>query len=65
MDDAKVATMHAIAPRHRKAAIVLAAVQGEAHSRRPRGRPGPPLRAMAVTDLVGTEECAAFDRTAE
>jgi hypothetical protein len=48
--------MHAIAPRHRKAAIVLAAVKGEAPSRRPRGRRGPPLRAMAVTDLVGKEE---------
>ena len=56
IDDAKIATMHAIAPRDRKAAIVLAAVQGEALSRRPGGRPGPPLRAMAVTDLVGTEE---------
>jgi hypothetical protein len=48
--------MHAIAPRDRKVAIELAAVQGEAHSRRPRGRPEPPLRAMTVTDLVGTEE---------
>jgi hypothetical protein len=35
---------------------VLAAVKGEALSRRPRGRPGPPLRAMAVTGMVGMEE---------
>jgi hypothetical protein len=54
--DVKIATVHAIAPRDRKAAIVLAAVQGEALSRRPSGRPGLPLRATAVMDLVGTEE---------
>src|SRR6202012_6206441 len=54
--NAKIATMHAIAPRDRKAAIVLSAVQGEALSRRPNGCPGPPLRAMAVVDMVGTEE---------
>src|ERR1700686_1793337 len=52
----KIATMHATAPRDRKPAIVLAAVQGKAHLRRPRGRPGPPLRAMAVAKVVGTEE---------
>jgi hypothetical protein len=56
IDNAEIATMQAIAPRDRKAAIVLTAVQGKALSRRPRGRPGPTLRAMAVTDLVGTEE---------
>ena len=54
--DAKIATMHAIVPRDRKAAIVLAAVQGKALSRRPRGRPGPPLRATAIANVVGTEE---------
>jgi hypothetical protein len=54
IDDTKIATMYAIAPRDRKPAIVLATVQGEAHSRRPRGRPRPTLRAMAVAKLVGT-----------
>src|ERR1700730_13846494 len=54
--DVTIATVHAIAPRDRKAAIVLAAVQGETLSRRPIGRPGPPLRAMAVAGMVGTEE---------
>src|SRR3979411_2856718 len=34
-DDAKIATMHTIAPRDLKAAIVLAAVKGEALARRP------------------------------
>jgi len=38
-DDAKIATMQSIVPRDRKAAIVLAAVKGEALARRPNGRP--------------------------
>ena len=46
--DAKIATMHAIALRGRNAAIVLAAVKGEALARRPDGSTGPTLRAMAV-----------------
>src|ERR1700730_17869778 len=48
--------MHAIDPRDRKAAIVLAAIKGEALSRRPGGRPRLPLRATAVAKVVGTEE---------
>ena len=39
IDDAKITTMHTIVPRDRKAAIVLAAVKGEALARRPDGRP--------------------------
>jgi len=35
IDDARVTTMHTIATRDRKAAIVLAAVKGEALVRRP------------------------------
>ena len=49
IDDAKIATMHVIAPRDREAAIV-------ALSRRPGGRPGPPLRTTAVAMVVGMEE---------
>jgi hypothetical protein len=48
--------MRSIVPRDRKAAIVLAAVKGEALARPPGGRPGPPLRATAVQMLAGTEE---------
>jgi hypothetical protein len=48
IDATKITTMHSIVPRDRKAAIVLATVKGEALARRPDGRPGPPLRAMAV-----------------
>src|SRR5258708_7447113 len=64
IDDAKIATMHAIAPNDRKAAIVLAAVKGEALSPRPRGRPGQPPRATAVAKVVGTEEwcCVGSNR---
>jgi len=47
---------HAATRRSRKPAIVLADVQGKAHLRRPRGRPGPPLRAATVRALVRTEE---------
>ena len=36
-------------------ATVLAAIQGKAASRRPFGRPGRPLCAVASTMLVGTE----------
>jgi hypothetical protein len=43
-------------PNERKRAAVLAPVQGKAASRRPFGRPGPPLRATAAQLLVGTEE---------
>ena len=50
------AERHVAARRSRKPAIVLAAVQGKARSRRPRGRPGPSLRAMAVASLIETEE---------
>jgi hypothetical protein len=39
VDAAKITTMHSIVPRDRKAAIVLAAVKGEALARRPGGRP--------------------------
>ena len=60
IDDAKIATMHTIVPRDRKAAIVLAAVKGEALTRRPDGRPGPPLRATAVRTLAGTKEWSVF-----
>src|SRR5438445_9866962 len=48
--------IHVAARRSRKPAIVLAAAQGKAPLRRPRGCPGPPQCTMAVTDLVGTEE---------
>jgi hypothetical protein len=48
--------MHTIVPRDRKHAVVLAAVKGEALSRRPRGRLGPPLRATAIAKMIGTEE---------
>jgi hypothetical protein len=54
--NAEIATMHTIVPRDRKRAVVLAAVKGEALSRRPRGRPGPPLSATAVAKMVGTQE---------
>jgi len=57
---AKIATMHATVLRDRKAAIVLAAVKGEAPARRPDGRPGPPLRATAVQIPAGTEEWSVF-----
>lgn len=50
IDDARVTTMHTIATRDRKAAIVLAAVKAEAPTRRPDGRPGPPLRAPLGRD---------------
>ena len=39
--DAKIATIHTIVLRDRKAAIVLTAVKGKALARRPDGRPGP------------------------
>jgi len=39
IDDTKIVTKHSIGPRDRKAAIVLAAVKGEALARRPDGRP--------------------------
>jgi len=52
--------MHRATPRDRNAAIVLAAVKGSALARRPDGRPGPPLRAMAAKILAGTEEWTAF-----
>jgi hypothetical protein len=52
--------MHSIVPRCRKAAIVLAAVKGEALARRPDRRPGAPLRATAVQLLAGTEEWSVF-----
>ncbi len=50
--------------RSREPAIVLTAVQGEAQLRRPRGRPGPPLRTTAAAKVVGTEEwcCVRSDR---
>jgi hypothetical protein len=54
IDAAKITTMHMILPMDRKAAIVLAAVKGEALARRPDGRPGPPLRATAVQILART-----------
>ncbi len=47
-DDAMIATVHSIGPRDRKPAFVLAAVQGDAVTRRPDCRRGPPLRATAV-----------------
>src|SRR5579872_2364948 len=47
IDDTKIVTKHSIVPRTPKAAVVLAAVKGEALKRRPDGRPGPPLRAAA------------------
>jgi hypothetical protein len=56
IEAAKITTMRSIVPRDRKAAIVLAAVKGEALARRPSGRPGPPLRATAVQMLAGTEQ---------
>jgi hypothetical protein len=56
IDAAKIATMHSIVPRDRKAAIVLAAAKGEALAR----RPGPPLRATAVHIPAGTEERSVF-----
>jgi hypothetical protein len=56
IDDADIAATHTIAPRNRKAAIVLAAVKGKALTRQPDGRPGPPLRAMAMRILAGTQE---------
>jgi hypothetical protein len=40
--------MHTIVPRDRERANVLAAVKAEALKRRPDGRPGRPLRAVAV-----------------
>jgi hypothetical protein len=60
IDDVKMTMMHAILPRDRMAAIVLAAVKGEALARRPDGRPGPPLRATAEQILAGTEEWSVF-----
>ena len=39
IDAARTITMHSIVPRDRKAAIVLAAVKGDALMRRPDGRP--------------------------
>lgn len=60
IDDADIATMHTIIPRDRKAAIVLAAVKGEALTRQPDGRPGPPLRATALGTLAGTKEWSVF-----
>jgi hypothetical protein len=39
---------------------MLAAVKGDALTCRPDGRPGPPLRAMAIQCLAGTEEWRAF-----
>jgi hypothetical protein len=56
IDAAKITTTHSIVPRDRRAAIVLAAVKGEALARRPDGRPGPLLRATAVKILAGTKE---------
>jgi hypothetical protein len=52
IDAAKIATMNSIVPRDRNAAIVLAAVKGEALARGPGGRPGRPLRAPAVRVLA-------------
>ena len=44
-------------------ATVLAAIQGKAASRRPFGRPGRPLCAVASTTLVGTEEwCRSIEQ---
>ena len=60
IDAAKITTMHSILPTDRKAAIVLAAVKGEALERPPDGRPGPPLRATAVHIPAGTEERSVF-----
>ncbi|HEV2652211.1 MAG TPA: hypothetical protein VGU69_13190 [Rhizomicrobium sp.] len=45
-----------VLPTRCQPAIVLATVQGKALSRRPDGRPGPPLRATAVLTSVGTKE---------
>jgi hypothetical protein len=57
----KIATENvAVRPMSAKTAIVLAAVQGEALSRRPGGRPGPPLRATAEQMSVGTKEWRGF-----
>ena len=52
--------MHSATPRDRNAAIVLATVKGNALARRPDGRPGPPLHAMAMQILAGTEEWSVF-----
>ncbi|MFN4925405.1 hypothetical protein [Bradyrhizobium sp.] len=52
--------MHNATLRDRNAAIVLAAVKGDALARRPDGSPGPPLRAVAVRTLAGTEEWSVF-----
>jgi hypothetical protein len=60
IDAAKITTMHSIVPRDRKAAIVLAAVKGEALTRRPDGRPGPRLRATVARNLAGMKEWSVF-----
>jgi len=60
IDAARSAKMHNATLRDRNAAIVLAAVKGNALARRPDGRPGPLLRATAVQILAGTEESTAF-----
>ena len=60
INDAKSTTKHTIVPRVRKRAIVLVAVKDDARTRRPNGRPGPPLRATAVRTLAGTEEWSVF-----
>src|SRR5450631_2229529 len=68
IDAAKIMTMHSIRRMDRNAAIVLAAVKGEALARRPGGRPriksgagsGPPLRATAVQTLAGTQGWSVF-----
>lgn len=50
------ATTQAIIPNRKQPATVLAPVQGKALSRRPSGRPGPPLRAAAASKPVGMKE---------
>ncbi len=60
INNAKLATKHTIVPRGRKRAIVRATIKGEALTRRPNGRPGPPLRATAERTLAGTKEWSVF-----
>jgi hypothetical protein len=60
IDDINIAMMHTTVPKDRKAAIALAAVKGEALTRQPDGRPGPPLRATAMRILAGTKEWPMF-----
>jgi hypothetical protein len=63
-NDNTITTVQAAVPKRRKHATVLAPVQGEAASRRPRGRPGPP-RARRLRIWSGRRNGAASGRTEE